>query len=40
MGLTFMVGLIILAIVAVVALDLLGLGWVIRKVWRSISGRR
>lgn len=40
MALTILVVLIIAGIVAVLALDVLGLGWALSKLWRSAWARR
>lgn len=40
MALTIVVALIIAAIVAVLVLDVLGIGWALRKLWRSAKAKR
>ena len=39
MGLTIVVLLVIAVIAAVLALDILGLGWSLRKLWKYTRGR-
>ena len=39
MEVALMVAFVIAAIVVVVALDLLGIGWAVRKVWRALHRR-
>lgn len=40
MGLTLVVLLVIAVIVAVLAVDILGVGWSLRKLWQRTRGRR
>lgn len=40
MGRMMTVALVIAAIVAIVALDVFGVGWALRKLWRNVTQRR
>jgi hypothetical protein len=40
MGLTMLVVLVLAAVLAVLALDLLGVGWAIRRLWRNARVQR
>jgi hypothetical protein len=39
MGLTMLVALVVVVILVVIALDLFGVGWALRKLWQGRRGR-